>query len=131
MTQWWAADVTEANDAVELGFFNRATVYRLRTTLAQPPGRIEWLCESGKEWSGTHLLFALEAAGNETARAFHPCRVGIRDRLFRLLHHHLGRTHVPSESRRRRKTTQPLVSARQPRPTSAGLRRNDTRRLAD
>ena len=32
---WWAADVTEQNGAVALGFFNRRTVYRLR---AHAPG---------------------------------------------------------------------------------------------
>jgi hypothetical protein len=29
-SQWWAADVIESNNTVELGFFNRATTYRLR-----------------------------------------------------------------------------------------------------
>jgi hypothetical protein len=34
-TEWWAADVTEtkSSGAVDLGFFNRATSYGLRTSL--------------------------------------------------------------------------------------------------
>ena len=33
---WWAADVTEQNGAVALGFFNRRTVYRLRAHAQEP-----------------------------------------------------------------------------------------------
>jgi len=58
--QWWAADVTESGPAVELGFFHRATVYRLRLITERPPVEADWLCESGHEWSGTHLRFQLE-----------------------------------------------------------------------
>ncbi|HYM12454.1 MAG TPA: hypothetical protein VEU62_17085, partial [Bryobacterales bacterium] len=53
LAQWWAADVQEVDGAVELGFFNRTTVYRLRPSANDPPGRAEWLCETGEEWSGT------------------------------------------------------------------------------
>ena len=53
-------DVTEAEGLVELGFFHRNTIYRLRQTGADAPHRIEWLCESGKEWTGTRLVFHLE-----------------------------------------------------------------------
>ena len=42
--QWWAADIRETADSVELGFFNRSTVYRLRLTAAQTPSAAEWLC---------------------------------------------------------------------------------------
>lgn len=59
---WWATDITEPDDAVELGFFNRTTIYRLRPTLKQPPASAEWVCESGDEWSGTHLSFQIAAA---------------------------------------------------------------------
>ena len=45
--QWWAADVTESGGAVELGFFNRATIYRLRLVVGQPPVLAEWVCETG------------------------------------------------------------------------------------
>jgi hypothetical protein len=61
--KWWAADVTEdaAANKVELGFFSRATLYRFHPTLLVPPFKAQWLCETGKEWSGTKLLFDLKA----------------------------------------------------------------------
>ena len=59
--RWWAADVTEAGGAVELGFFNRATVYRLRKTRDSRPTEAEWRCETGQEWTGTRIRFHLEA----------------------------------------------------------------------
>jgi len=62
LTQWWAADVETPDATVDLGFFNRTTVYRLRLLFAQPSARVEWVCESGDEWNGTHLVFQLEAA---------------------------------------------------------------------
>ena len=58
--QWWAADVTESGGAVELGFFHRATVYRLKLDVGEPPVRADWMCESGQEWAGTHIVFRLE-----------------------------------------------------------------------
>jgi uncharacterized protein YndB with AHSA1/START domain len=59
--RWWAAGVTEsgADGTVELGFFNRATVYRLKPVRLASPREMEWLCQSGKEWADTRLLFAL------------------------------------------------------------------------
>jgi len=68
--QWWAADVTEAAGAVELGFFNRSTLYRLRLMAGEPPVRAEWLCETGAEWSGTGIHFRLEARGAGTLLRF-------------------------------------------------------------
>ncbi len=59
--QWWATDITEAAGVVELGFFNRATVYRLRLKNDQPPSRAEWICETGDEWNGTRIAFHMEA----------------------------------------------------------------------
>jgi uncharacterized protein YndB with AHSA1/START domain len=70
LAQWWAADVTESGGKVELCFFNRATVYRLKAMVEAPPSRLEWLCETGQEWSGTRLLFHLEAAGSGTLVRF-------------------------------------------------------------
>jgi uncharacterized protein YndB with AHSA1/START domain len=60
--QWWAEDVTEAAGAVELGFFRRATVYRLRLGTDRPPSDVEWACETGDEWNGTHIGFRIEPA---------------------------------------------------------------------
>lgn len=57
---WWAADVTEPGQTVDLGFFNRATVYRLRLLSGDSPSHAEWICESGDEWNGTHIVFEME-----------------------------------------------------------------------
>jgi hypothetical protein len=65
-TQWWAEDVMESGDVIELGFFNRTTIYRLKSLAQKPLERSEWFCESGKEWSGTRLLFELKTAGTAT-----------------------------------------------------------------
>jgi hypothetical protein len=68
--QWWAADITEPAGAVELGFFNRSTVYRLRLKADQPPLHTDWICETGNEWSGTHIIFRLEPRGSGTLVRF-------------------------------------------------------------
>ncbi len=68
--KWWAADVAESAGAVELGFFNRATVYRLRLQPDTPPTRTEWLCETGAEWSGTRLIFQLQPVAKGTLLRF-------------------------------------------------------------
>jgi uncharacterized protein YndB with AHSA1/START domain len=59
LRDWWAEDVETADDgAVSLGFFNRTTVYRLRS-LDQQADRVAWHCETGKEWEGTDLIFTI------------------------------------------------------------------------
>jgi hypothetical protein len=63
LSAWWAEDVTEHDGAVDLGFFNRQTIYSLRPTIQEAPHRAEWLCGSGAEWAGTRLLFLLEPQG--------------------------------------------------------------------
>jgi len=68
--QWWAADISESPSGVELGFFNRTTVYRLRLTVDEPPVHADWICETGAEWSGTHLIFRLEGRGAGTLARF-------------------------------------------------------------
>lgn len=68
--QWWATDITEAAGVIDLAFFNRATVYRLRPVVAHPPALAEWICESGDEWSGTRISFELEAAKSATVLRF-------------------------------------------------------------
>jgi uncharacterized protein YndB with AHSA1/START domain len=68
--QWWAADITESGGAVELGFFNRATVYRLRLTVDTPPVQAEWVCETGDEWNGTIISFRLESRASGTVVRF-------------------------------------------------------------
>jgi hypothetical protein len=62
-TQWWAEDVTEAGGVVNLGFFRRNTIYRLRLVASEAPRHADWACESGEEWNGTRIVFDLEPAG--------------------------------------------------------------------
>lgn len=61
LTRWWAADVTVSADgeSVDIGFFKRATVYRLRRVRHEPSRLIEWVCDTGQEWAGTRLTFEL------------------------------------------------------------------------
>jgi hypothetical protein len=68
--QWWAADIVESEGAVELGFFRRSTVYRLRLTTDEPPAHAEWTCETGAEWSGTKIVFRLEGRGSGSVAQF-------------------------------------------------------------
>ena len=69
--QWWAADITESSgNVVELGFFNRATVYLLRPKAGLPSAQAEWVCESGDEWSGTRIVFHIEAVKSGTLLRF-------------------------------------------------------------
>jgi uncharacterized protein YndB with AHSA1/START domain len=70
LARWWAADVSEPEGAVELGFFNRQTVYRLRPQVHRTPHRAEWLCETGEEWTHTRLIFELEPRAAATLVRF-------------------------------------------------------------
>jgi uncharacterized protein YndB with AHSA1/START domain len=67
-SRWWAADVTEdkATGNVELGFFNRSTVYGLHPIQIASPREAHWLCQSGVEWNGTRLLFDLTEQKGQT-----------------------------------------------------------------
>ena len=68
--QWWAEDVTsDADGRVSLGFFERATVYRLRLLKRGSDG-VSWRCESGDEWHETELVFSFNAEGAKTALDF-------------------------------------------------------------
>jgi len=69
-TRWWAADVTEMNGNVDLGFFKRSTVYRLKLAKVQPPLQAEWQCVSGHEWNGTRIVFELVRDGDKTLLRF-------------------------------------------------------------
>jgi hypothetical protein len=67
---WWAEDVEASPDSagVELGFFNRATTYRL--VPAPDAKNIRWRCETGQEWAGTDLVFHLQDKGRHTQVEF-------------------------------------------------------------
>ena len=71
-SRWWAADVTEDKTTgnVELGFFDRATVYGLDPIQIAAPRQAHWLCQTGKEWSGTRLLFDLAEQKGQTLLRF-------------------------------------------------------------
>jgi hypothetical protein len=69
--QWWAEDVfDDTGIGVSLGFFNRATVYRLRQIEAVAPSSAVWECESGKEWQGTRIVFKLAQPFASTSLTF-------------------------------------------------------------
>jgi hypothetical protein len=70
--QWWAEDVTDSlpEGKVELGFFKRNTIYRLKPVRLLAPNEAEWFCESGKEWAGTRLIFKLEPSSANTLLRF-------------------------------------------------------------
>jgi hypothetical protein len=71
-TAWWAVDARELGDParVELAFFNRRTVYRLRPETFVSPVSAAWRCETGQEWSDTLLSFALHQQGEHTILRF-------------------------------------------------------------
>ena len=68
--QWWATDITDADGTLELGFFNRTTVYRVRLRVDKPSTEAQWLCDTGDEWNGTQILFRLEAVKSGTVLRF-------------------------------------------------------------
>ena len=55
---------------MELGFFNRQTIYRLHRTRAAAPTEAEWLVTSGKEWKDTRILFRLSATKTGSQLSF-------------------------------------------------------------
>ncbi|MGD0955861.1 MAG: hypothetical protein ABR953_03420 [Candidatus Acidiferrales bacterium] len=59
----------QSNGIVELGFFNRATVYRLQLVRSAPP-ETQWLCQTGNEWKDTRLLFHLKESKEQTVLRF-------------------------------------------------------------
>ena len=69
-SQWWATDIAGLPGAVELGFFKRTTIYRLKLQTDRPPVEAEWACESGEEWIGTRIVFRLETRGAGTLLRF-------------------------------------------------------------
>ena len=68
---WWAEDVRDSADGVvELGFFNRSTIYRLRPARMEGNSSATWRCETGDEWKGTEIIFDLESRGAATLLRF-------------------------------------------------------------
>lgn len=72
-TRWWTADardVTAPQPGVELRFAGSPTIYRLRAETFLPPAQAAWSCETGREWSGTQLIFLLSPEGTGTLLRF-------------------------------------------------------------
>ena len=71
-SQWWTADASEdlSTGIVELAFFNRTTVYRLKPIQISTSWTTEWLCQTGQEWTGTRLLFELTETYGKTQLRF-------------------------------------------------------------
>ena len=71
LTAWWAEDVVRVpgSSALELGFFDRSTVYRL-VLVAGADDDVRWQCETGHEWAGTELRFRLQSKGAQTLLEF-------------------------------------------------------------
>jgi len=68
--QWWAEDVIAGpGDTVRLGFFDRATVYELAAT-DKSSALVIWRCQSGTEWQGTVIRFALSSSADGTSVRF-------------------------------------------------------------
>jgi len=70
LATWWAEDVVRVGgaDTLELGFFDRSTVYRL--VRAPEPDGVRWRCETGSEWAGTDLVFRPRRKGSQTQLEF-------------------------------------------------------------
>jgi hypothetical protein len=70
--QWWAAEVSEdyATGIIELAFFKRTTIYRLKPIHESNTWTTEWLCLTGQEWAGTRLVFELMESCGETRLSF-------------------------------------------------------------
>ncbi len=70
LARWWAADATECDGLVDLGFFKRATVYRLQPVRSVAPSAAEWRCLGEGEWTGTRLVFELTKNDGKTRLRF-------------------------------------------------------------
>jgi len=72
LSRWWASDVTEDKTTgnIDLDFFNRARVYGLHPVVIDALRQAHWLCQSGKEWYGTLLLFDLAEQKGQTLLRF-------------------------------------------------------------
>jgi len=70
--RWWAADVIEdySTGIIEVAFFNRASVYRLKPSGTSTSWTTEWVCQTGQEWTGTRLLFELTETDGKTQLRF-------------------------------------------------------------
>jgi len=68
--KWWAQDVRQGSDLITLGFFKRSTEYQLQPIRLAAPRHAEWLCQSGKEWKNTRLIFEFAGMNGRTSLRF-------------------------------------------------------------
>jgi len=73
LASWWAQDANvlpAGRPTVEMGFFNRQTVYRLERVESQAGRLAVWECGTGNQWQGTRLEFELSQAEGGTLLRF-------------------------------------------------------------
>jgi uncharacterized protein YndB with AHSA1/START domain len=60
---WWTGDAVaepRAGSVVELGFYGRSTIFRMRVDELVPAKTVRWTCTGDEaEWAGTHLTWEL------------------------------------------------------------------------
>jgi hypothetical protein len=97
--RWWAADVTAGADGpVELGFFRRATVYRLTPEELKPGSRrLAGGIRAGVGGDADPLRAG--GARGEDPAPLHPRRLAGRDGLLLELQHHVGRARRGGQGR--------------------------------
>jgi hypothetical protein len=86
LAQWWAADISPAPPSLpdpaqdpgqpplgpilDIGFYDRSSLYRLALARLAPPRLADWLCLSGNEWTRTRLSFSLRENSSATLLLF-------------------------------------------------------------
>ncbi len=85
LAKWWAADVSEPDGAVELGFFNHQTVYRLKQQVQQPPGTsgVAVRNRTGMEWHASGVPRGVSR--RQHATPLYARRLAIGNRLLRFV----------------------------------------------
>ena len=73
LKEWWTADI-EGDDSegglLQMGFFERSTVYRMRVEKLASGREVAWKCEGSGEWEGTRVHFSLEPDDGQTVLRF-------------------------------------------------------------
>lgn len=55
---------------VDMGFFDRNTIYSMKPVRMDAPREAEWVCTNGKEWEGTKVIFELSENKGQTTLKF-------------------------------------------------------------
>ncbi len=59
-----------STEIIEVAFFNRSTVYRFKPMKTSSPWTTEWMCQTGREWAATRLIFELRETNGQTLLDF-------------------------------------------------------------